>query len=62
MKRTSKKRRSPRLTLRRIIRATWRFPLFIIAGVLSEPIVWLVLMASLLYRFGIPTLLPSLVR
>lgn len=61
MKRTSKKRRPPRLTLRRAIRATWRFPILILTDVLEEPIVWLAIAAGLLYRFGFP-IIPSLFR
>lgn len=61
MKGTSKKRRPRRFNLRRTIRAIWRFPLLLIADVLTEPLVWLALTAGLLYRFGFPTL-PSLFR
>jgi len=60
MKRTSKKRRR-RFSLRRTVRAIWRFPILVLSDVIEEPIVWLAIAAGLLYRFGFPVL-PHLAR
>jgi len=59
MKGTKKRRR--RFSLRRTVRAIWRFPLLVLSDVIEEPIVWLAIAAGLLYRFGFPTL-PTLFR
>ena len=60
MKRTSK-RRTRRLTPRRAIRALWRFPLYLLADILEDPMIWLALAALLLSLYGFPAT-PSLVR
>jgi hypothetical protein len=64
MKRTSKKRRPPRLTLQRAIRTLWIFPFELLAAFLDllvTPMFWLVLVATWVFVAAIVAV-SSLIR